>query len=94
MNDERMPLPVTAEERRLILALREIPESLLRDRVVTVVHELVHLATEPGCLESQADGVPCGSEKNLCEACSRVFERVRDAVDRSFPAPLSTLPVR
>jgi hypothetical protein len=94
MNDERTPLPLTPEELRLIHALREIPDSPIRDRVVTVVHELVQLATEPRCLEAQADGVPCGNEKTLCEACSRVFERVRGAVDRSFPAPLSVLPVR
>ena len=93
MNDERTPLPLTSDERRLIFALREIPKSLLRNRVLPVVHELVHLATEPGCLESQGDGVPCGSEKTLCEACSRVSERVRVAFDRSFPPLPSSLPV-
>ncbi len=91
MSDERVPLPLTAEERRLILALREIPSSALRDKVVAVVHELADLATEPGCLEAQADGVPCGSEKNLCESCSRVLGRVRDSMDRNFPVPRYSL---
>ena len=86
MNDERTSLPLTADERRLIFSLREIPGSPLRDRVVTVVHQLVQLATEPRCAESQADGVPCDSEKGRCDACSRVTERVRDVVDQSFPA--------
>ena len=87
MTEEKTPFPVTADERRLIFSLREIPDSPLRDRVVTLVHRLVQLASEPRCLESQADGVPCESEKGHCDACSLVSERVRDAFEQSFPAP-------
>ncbi len=86
MNDEVLSIPVSRLERNLIFALREVPESPLRARVLGLLEGLVRIAQEPCCNETQADGVPCASVRSQCDACPRVFEKARALFDRSFPA--------
>jgi hypothetical protein len=63
---------LTPEERRLVLALREVPPSRLRDLLVTFVGELAQFVAEPSCAEMQADGVPCPSAHDSCDECRKV----------------------
>jgi hypothetical protein len=60
------------EERRLIEALRSIPESPLRDRLVQLVSELADFVAAPGCAEMQADGAPCNSAQAACDECRKL----------------------
>jgi len=85
MSDERRPMSLSAAERSLIFGLREISEPEHRERVLTLVDGLVRIAREPGCAETQADGVPCGSVHSQCEDCARVSEKVQTLVAGSFP---------
>ncbi len=62
------------EERRLVLALRAIPESPLRDRLRTLLAELVDFVAEPCCAELQADGAPCTSAQAACDQCRKLLE--------------------
>jgi hypothetical protein len=62
------------EERRLVEALRSIPPSPLRERLVALVSELTDFVAEPGCAEMQADGVPCSSAHASCDECRKLTE--------------------
>lgn len=63
---------LTPEERRLVLALREIPESPLRDLFTTLVSELTEFVASPTCAEMQADGAPCASAEASCDQCRKL----------------------
>lgn len=65
-------LPLSAEETRLILALRGIPPSRLRDLMTTLVDELVDFVAEPSCAEMQADGAPCAELDTSCDECRKI----------------------
>jgi len=64
--------PVSPDERKLLLALREIPPSRLRDLVTTLIGELCDFAAAPGCAEMQADGAPCPTTDVACDECRKV----------------------
>jgi hypothetical protein len=63
---------LTAEEAKLVGALREIPESRLRDLTLTLVSELAEFVASPSCPELQADGAPCPTAETACDECRRV----------------------
>jgi hypothetical protein len=60
------------EERKLVEALRSIPESPLRDRLLQLVSELADFVAAPGCAEMQADGAPCSSAQAACDECRKL----------------------
>ena len=66
-------LPLTLEEQKLLLALREIPPSRLRDLMTTLVSELADFVAAPGCAEMQADGVPCPTTDVSCDECRKLI---------------------
>ena len=63
---------LTPDERRLVLALREIPPSPLRDLYTTLVTELTDFVTSPTCAEMQGDGAPCASAEASCDQCRKL----------------------
>lgn len=63
---------LSTEERDLVLALRDIPPSPLRDLFRALVGELVEFVSQPGCGEMQADGVPCASADAACDECRKL----------------------
>ena len=65
-------LPLSREEQKLLLALREIPPSRLRDLMTTLVVELADFVSEPTCSEMQADGAPCPTTATSCDECRKV----------------------
>ncbi len=62
------------EERKLVEALRAIPPSPLRERLVRLISELTEFVAQPGCAEMQADGVPCSSAQASCDECRKLTE--------------------
>ncbi len=72
MNGEQM-LPLTLEEQKLLLALREIPPSRLRDLMTTLVSELADFVADPQCAEMQADGAPCPTTDVSCDECPKLI---------------------
>jgi hypothetical protein len=62
------------EELRLVLALRAIPESPLRDRLLALLGELCDFVAQPCCAELQADGAPCTSAQAACDQCRKLLE--------------------
>ena len=58
---------VSPEEWRILAGLREIPPGLLRERVLSLMGELLAFAQEPHCAEMQADGVPCATAHTPCD---------------------------
>ena len=72
MNGEQL-LPLTLEEQKLLLALREIPPSRLRDLMTTLVSELAEFVAEPRCTEMQADGAPCSTIDVSCDECRKLI---------------------
>jgi hypothetical protein len=65
-------LPLSPEEQKLLLALREIPPSRLRDLMTTLIGELTEFVAEPSCAEVQADGAPCAAPDASCDECRKL----------------------
>jgi hypothetical protein len=65
-------LPLSPDEQKLLLALREIPPSRLRDLLTTLVSELADFVAEPSCAEMQADGAPCPATDAACDECRKL----------------------
>ena len=63
---------LSSDERRLVLALREIPQSPLRNLYTTLVAELTDFVTSPTCAEMQGDGAPCTSAEASCDQCRKL----------------------
>ena len=63
---------LSPEEAKLVLALRAVPESRLRELMTTLVSELADFVANPACPELQADGAPCASVEGACAECNRV----------------------
>jgi hypothetical protein len=76
---------LTAEERRLVLALREVPKSPLRDLYTTLVSELTDFVASPTCAEMQADGAPCNGTDTSCDQC-RKLESLLEGLRRRLHA--------
>jgi hypothetical protein len=77
---EKIQVALTPSEMYLVAALRELPESPLRARVLDVIDQLVSFAREPRCHEQQGDGVPCANVHTACDQCARVFEILAEFV--------------
>jgi hypothetical protein len=75
---------LTAEERHLVFALRDIPPSALRDTLTSLICDLVDAVAHPSCAEMQADGVPCPSAEVSCDECRRLTE-VLDGLRQRLP---------
>ena len=74
MTDTGVALVLNAEERALVEALREVPESPLRRNMVALLEVLFAYSREPRCPEAQGDGVPCENAGSQCDHCARVTE--------------------
>lgn len=81
MSARGVALVLTPEERQLVEALREVPESPLRRKMVAVLQALFSFARDPRCAEAQADGVPCENPAAQCDQCARIT-RVMDNLTR------------
>ena len=65
-------LPLSREEQKLLLALRDIPPSRLRELMTTLIGELTDFVAEPSCAEEQADGAPCPASDASCDECRKL----------------------
>ncbi len=82
MTDASIQTTLTPEEWRFVLALRDIPESPLRDKVSTLFTELVRFVEQPRCMGMQSDGFPCGTPHTSCEECQQMFQVLDDLTAR------------
>jgi len=73
---EPFMIPLDDEEWLIVQKLRDIPPSLLRERALSFVGELLDYVASPGCPEVQADGVPCDNAHMACDRCRKVQEVV------------------
>jgi len=62
-----------AREALLVQRLRDALPADAQALFFTEFEELLTLAAEPRCAESQADGVPCGTLDTDCERCGRAL---------------------
>jgi hypothetical protein len=63
---------LTPEEAKLVGALRALPDSPLRELMLTLVSELADFVARPSCPELQADGAPCPTAETACDECRKV----------------------
>ncbi|MDE3033688.1 MAG: hypothetical protein KGI56_08505 [Acidobacteriota bacterium] len=82
MTDASIQTTLTPEEWKFVLALRDIPESPLRDKVSTLFTELVRFIEQPRCMGMQSDGFPCGTPHTSCEECQQMFQVLDDLTAR------------
>ena len=71
-----------ATEWAFVRTLRDVPPSVLRDRMNGFVRELVCFVASPGCSSQQADGAPCETSSVSCDGCSRVLSVLEDLQTR------------
>jgi hypothetical protein len=74
------------EEVKLLLAMRAIPPSRLRDLLTALVTELADFVAEPSCAEMQADGAPCAAADAACDECRKltsILEGLRSRLQAS-----------
>ena len=77
-----MPLEtqfVPTLDANVLEAVRKLPVR----RLHVLLAQLMTVASEPRCAESQADGVPCATSGGSCENCARFVEfvtTIRDGV--------------
>jgi len=82
MMDTTIQTTLTNEEWKIIMALREIPDSPMRKKVSGLLGELVRFIQQPRCLGMQSDGFPCGTPHNSCEECQHMLKVLDDLAAR------------
>ncbi|MBP1772802.1 MAG: hypothetical protein H6P99_1965 [Holophagaceae bacterium] len=85
MMDTAIQTTLTPEEWKIIMALREIPDSPLRAKVSGLLGELMRFIQQPRCLGMQSDGFPCGTPNTSCEECQQML-KVLDGLAARVPA--------
>jgi len=77
-----------AREALLVQRLRDELAPEAQQRFFREFEQLLTLAAEPRCAESQADGVPCGTAQADCEDCGRALAwlaRLRAEIAKTTP---------
>jgi hypothetical protein len=82
MADPTIQTNLSPEEWRIILALREIPESPLRQKVSGLFGELLRFIQQPRCQGMQGDGFPCSTPSTSCEECQEMLQALDDLAAR------------
>ena len=73
---------LSPEEWKIVMALREIPDSPLRTKVSGLLAELLRFIQQPRCLGMQGDGFPCGTPNTSCEECQQMLKVLDDLAAR------------
>ena len=73
---------LSTEEWKIVMALREIPDSPLRAKVSGLLTELMRFIQQPRCLGMQSDGFPCGTPHTSCEECQHMLKVLDDLAAR------------
>lgn len=84
MTPEPITLTVSPAEYQMVITLRDMPPSPLRDRVQRLLTELLAFARNPRCHELQADGVPCTNAEADCDQCQTVLAML-EGLERQVP---------
>lgn len=82
MSDASIQTTLTPEEWKIVLALREIPDSPLRQKVSGLFSELIRFIQQPRCMGMQSDGFPCGTPHTSCEECQQMLQVLDDLAAR------------
>ncbi len=82
MTDTAIQTTLNTEEWKIVMALREIPDSPLRTKVAGLLAELVRFIQQPRCQGMQADGFPCGTPNTSCEECQQMLDVLDDLAAR------------
>ena len=82
MTDATIPTPLSPEEWKIVMALRDIPDSPLRAKISGLLGELIRFIQQPRCLGMQSDGFPCGTPHSSCEECQHMLQVLDDLATR------------
>ena len=82
MTDTTIHTTLSDEEWKIVMALREIPDSPMRSKVSGLLAELVRFIQQPRCLGMQSDGFPCGTPHTSCEECQHMLQVLDDLAAR------------
>ena len=74
MSENPIHVELSPAEWTLIQAMRELPESPLRDRVHAIFGQLLFYVKNPRCQGIGVEGFPCGEPVSTCEECHNVWD--------------------
>jgi hypothetical protein len=74
MAEHSFQVELSPAEWRLIEALRDLPESSLRNRVHEVFGDLLFYVKNPRCQGVGVEGFPCGEPKTTCDECHQIWD--------------------
>jgi hypothetical protein len=82
MSESHDTLVLSPSERRLIEAIRALPESDLRERAHEVLGELLFFVQNPRCQGIGAEGFPCGEPTTSCGECHQIWDLLEGIAGR------------
>jgi hypothetical protein len=82
MTDSAIRTELSAEEWKIVMALREIPDSPMRRKVSGLLVELTRFIQQPRCLGLQSDGFPCTTPTTSCEECQHMLKVLDELAER------------
>lgn len=74
MPEQSIHAELSPAEYQLVQALRELPESALREKVHGLFGELLWYVRNPRCQGMGVEGFPCGEPASSCEECHQVWD--------------------
>ncbi len=74
MSQNTIHADLSTAEWKLVEAIRVLPESSLRGRLLDVFQELIFYVQNPRCQGMGVEGFPCGEPKSSCEECHKVWD--------------------
>lgn len=82
MSENPIHADLSPAEWTLIQAMREVPESALRERLHDVFGELIFYVRNPRCQGMGAEGFPCGEPVSTCDECHQVWDLLEQVSSR------------
>ena len=82
MTDSAIRTELSPEEWKIVMALREIPDSPVRRKVSGLLVELTRFIQQPRCLGLQSDGFPCTTPTTSCEECQHMLKVLDEMAER------------
>ena len=74
MPEPTVTTALTPSEWRLVMAVRDLPESPVRGHITEILENILFYVRNPRCSGMGVDGFPCGEPASTCEECHQIWD--------------------